>query len=420
MLNYTKSKNTYFATPKDDVKDKISLEVGDSKQPDFKPQQKIMRWDNEVNVSLRLVHDEKTPTVSKKGEVITWDGEKVKAEIYPLTEDEGGNEFEISLKYKPKTNVVQFTLVDKGVEYFYQPPLIEEIKVGDEDGRIVEVTETDAFDKDGNSIIHRPENVVGSYAIYASENKVNYVGGKEYKCGKVGHIFRPRIEDTMGNWVWGDLNIKDGILSVTIPQEFLDNAVYPVRHAAGLTFGYTTTPIGGMYAVEANRVWGPNGTITGAAGTATSISVCANRGTTGTSQMQMAIYSASNPSNLLTNGYTNSANFTRTKAWITATFTTNPTISETGYYLLANQNYERYAYYDSGGDSGWAHVFRTFNTWQNETFNMYNSNYRLGYYVTYTAGASTSIKSINGLAKASIKSINGLAIASVKSFNGLT
>jgi len=36
------------------------------------------------------------------------------------------------------------------------------------------------------------------------------------------------------------------------------------------------------------------------------------------------------------------------------------------------------------------------------------------------ATASSSIKSINGLAQASVKSVNGLAIASVKSFNGLS
>jgi hypothetical protein len=39
--------------------------------------------------------------------------------------------------------------------------------------------------------------------------------------------------------------------------------------------------------------------------------------------------------------------------------------------------------------------------------------------VTYTDGASSAIKSVNGLAKASVKSVNGLAIASVKSWNGL-
>ena len=40
----------------------------------------------------------------------------------------------------------------------------------------------------------------------------------------------------------------------------------------------------------------------------------------------------------------------------------------------------------------------------------------------YTPGgeeADTSIKTINGLAKASVKTVNGLAIASVKTINGL-
>ena len=63
-MNYAFKNNTYFATPKDDPKDRIEVEIGDSKQPDFYPQFKVMRWDNECNFSARLVHDEKTPVVS--------------------------------------------------------------------------------------------------------------------------------------------------------------------------------------------------------------------------------------------------------------------------------------------------------------------------------------------------------------------
>lgn len=215
-MNYTENKNTYFATPKDDWKDRILVEVGDSKQEDFHPQMKISRWDNEVNFSARLVHNEVTPDITKDGEKVKWEGEKVSADIYALEE---GHEFEVILNEKPDTNVVEFTIEDKGLDYFYQPELTqEEIEEG----------------------VERLENVVGSYAVYASENKVNYVGGKEYKTGKVGHIYRPRIEDADGNWTWGELKIEKGILSTTIPQEFLDKAVYPVRHAAGLTFGYST------------------------------------------------------------------------------------------------------------------------------------------------------------------------------------
>src|SRR5205085_2722515 len=102
----------------------------------------------------------------------------------------------------------------KGLDFIYQPELTSE------------------EEKEG---CVRPDNVVGSYAIFTSEEKINRVGGKEYKSGKVGHIYRPRIEDANGEKVWGELNIdtKNGVLSVEIPQVFLDKASYPVRHAAG-------------------------------------------------------------------------------------------------------------------------------------------------------------------------------------------
>lgn len=409
---FTKSKNTYFATPKDNPKDKISLEVGDSKQPDFKPQQKIMRWDNEVNVSLRLVHDEVSPTVSKSGEKITWEGKKVKAEIYPLTEDEGGQEFEITLKEKPKSNVVQFTLVDKGIEYFYQPFL----KNTNPDGSFWEENE-------GSGRIECPANVGGSYAIYASENKINYVGGKEYKCGKVGHIYRPKIIDSAGTEVWGELNIKDGILSVTIPQDFLDNAVYPVRHAAGLTFGYSTNGSSYVTGYSANRPISGGDTFTGGAGSGTSMSIYASKGSSNIN-LQMGVYDNASPKNLIANAYTGSVAINSTVKWWSANFATAPTFSAISYRLVFNCSATSYNIYcdSSGVSDGCQDPGVTFGTWPSTlTLNAtWNGNYKYSIYATYTAGSSSSIKSINGLAKASIKSINGLAIASVKSFNGLT
>ena len=44
---------TYGKVVKDNPKDRIEVEIGDSKQQNFFPQAKIMRWDNEVNFSLR-------------------------------------------------------------------------------------------------------------------------------------------------------------------------------------------------------------------------------------------------------------------------------------------------------------------------------------------------------------------------------
>ena len=87
----------------------------------------------------------------------------------------------------------------------------------------------------------RPENVVGSYAVYhQTRGRVNDSAGMEYKTGKAFHIYRPEAIDRDGNKVWCDLSISEqtGTLTVTVPQPFLDTAMYPVR--VDPTFGYTT------------------------------------------------------------------------------------------------------------------------------------------------------------------------------------
>lgn len=218
---------TYKKVAKNNPNDLLEIVVGDSKQPDFKPQAKIERWDNEANISFRLKETPEemleTPVVSDKKGKVEYKKTKREAHFYEVSPNEqfpdGAFETEIILLEKPTTNVVEFTLVDKDVEYFYQPELTpEEI----EDGVI------------------RPENVVGSYAVYAKSSKKNITNSKEYRAGKIGHVFRPRINDSAGTEVWGDLHIENGTLTVTIPQDFLDTATYPVKHAAGLTFGYTS------------------------------------------------------------------------------------------------------------------------------------------------------------------------------------
>ncbi len=315
---YSVDKNTFFATPKDDWKDRIQIEIGDSKDPTtFQPQVKIMRWDNECNVSYRLVDDEvKTESVSTVGDKIVWTKGDKEINLYDLKDGEGGFEFEVILKSKPKTNVIEFTLQDKDVEYFYQPELTaEEIAQG----------------------ASRPENVVGSYAVYAKTPKTNWTGGKEYKVGKVGHIFRPKIIDSAGTEVWGDLHIENGILSVTIPQDFLDNAVYPIKHAAGLTFGYTTIGTGGTTSIR-DRISGSQ--FTGVAGEVTKITAYCriDGGSFGIASHKAGIYIHSSLA-LLTNG--DSTTITSdmvAAAWNDYTFSSNPTASAVDYVLVLWQN----------------------------------------------------------------------------------
>jgi len=223
---------------KDNPKDKIEVEIGNVRgllgagEDEFTPDVKISRWDDEVSLTL---HPKMLDSVLTKDKELTFEDEKVvfttpkiEYQLYNIATSteypEGAFEYQVDLKEKPDTNIVSFDIETKGLDFFYQPELTaEEIAEG----------------------ANRPDNVIGSYAVYASENKINYVGGKEYKAGKVGHIYRPKVVDSKGTEVWGDLKIDTdkGILSVTIPQEFLDKAVYPVMHAAGLTFGYTSAGV---------------------------------------------------------------------------------------------------------------------------------------------------------------------------------
>jgi len=301
-VNYTKSNNTYFAEPQSNPKDRISVEIGDSKDSKFQPQMKIMRWDNEVNFSARLKTDKIQNPVK--------DGDKIKTDNIHFYELDEGYEFEVILAEKPKSNVIEFTIEDKGISYYYQPELTqEEIAQGAE----------------------RPENVIGSYAVYTSEQKINYQGQKEYKCGKVGHIYRPRIEDANGDWTWGDLKIEKGILSVTISQEFLDKAVYPVRHAAGFTFGFTGAGLSA--GASSGACYGSHAT--GAAGTATKITILVPL-YSGSAYRKYGLYTDGSTLTLVTNGNTDEVYTPNNASDISYdfTFSSNPTISAVEYWII--------------------------------------------------------------------------------------
>jgi hypothetical protein len=225
---------------KNNPKDLVVSEIGDVKQPDtFYPQAKISRWgideqNNEVNFSLRYVDNEPgEPVIEYEGKIVKYKKPKVEFHAYDLDPSElgedGGLEVELQLNEKPDTNKFNFTIQTKELDFFYQPPLTpEEIEQGAE----------------------RPENVVGSYAVYhKTKGGMNRADGMEYKTGKAFHIYRPKVKDANGVEVWGELNIDEAKreLTVTVPQEFLDSAVYPV--VVDPTFGYTS--VGG----SAANIW---------------------------------------------------------------------------------------------------------------------------------------------------------------------
>ena len=87
----------------------------------------------------------------KKESKIKWTDGIVEAQFYEL--DNGDFEFEYILKSIPSSNVIEFDIETKGLNFFYQPELTQQ-----------EIDE-------GAS---RPENVIGSYAVYHKTQSGDY------------------------------------------------------------------------------------------------------------------------------------------------------------------------------------------------------------------------------------------------------
>ena len=62
----------------------------------------------------------------------------------------------------------------------------------------------------------------GSYAVYKKETLLGE------GTGKLCHIHRPEIIDARGRRCWGDLSIVKNHLCITIPEQWLADAAYPV------------------------------------------------------------------------------------------------------------------------------------------------------------------------------------------------
>jgi len=176
-------------------------EIGDSLDVSFQPQVKVKLWDNESNFSMRLLNFG-VGSHNFDGSRVQWAGNNASCEFINSGD---GFEFYIDLISKPATNQLRFSLETKNIVVFKQPELTpEEIADG-------------AF---------RPDNVINSYAVYHSAKNNN-----EYQTGKILHLYRPKATDANSNSVWcdQDINVPVRTKVITIPQSFLDTAVYPVR-----------------------------------------------------------------------------------------------------------------------------------------------------------------------------------------------
>ena len=178
---------------------------------------KLHKWDREASVEAVLDMVE-ADTHKFSGNKIEVEDSKKKIRVYPIDVygGDGGLRFELVYKEKPPTYSFTVPIVSKNMRWGKQPFLTQE---------------------DRNKGLLCPENVEGSYAVYHISKKNN-----QYMTGKAFHLYRPIAIDAEGNKAWCELDIDRSIdptsLTVTPPQQFMNEAIYPVT--VDPDFGYTT------------------------------------------------------------------------------------------------------------------------------------------------------------------------------------
>lgn len=231
------------------------------------------------------------PMLSQK---VTWTQDPSQSmEVVPLeastTMEDGGMEINIILNSEPASNVFNFVINGAdNLDFFYQLPLWQEAGLAAPSKTCSDIQCGTAT----SSLIQRAANVVGSYAVYYRNHANHLEGGTNYGTGKAFQIFRPQIIDAKGNSVWGDLSYQNGLLTITVPQDFLDTAVYPVT--VDPTVGYTT--IGGSSLIAtANKGYGLifGATTANTGDTITSFSVYSRTTGTGTFTVWLSAFSIS-------------------------------------------------------------------------------------------------------------------------------
>ncbi|QQR65359.1 hypothetical protein IPH92_02135 [Candidatus Kaiserbacteria bacterium] len=349
---------------------KFSLEMDGGNQIEIskmKPSVTFEYFGGESSFSV-LYGDNSTPQLIEGKKLKYAVTPKEAVQVYPLEAkkgmEQGGFEMEVVLDEAPLSNVFTFTIENiDDLDFLYQPALTqEEIEAGSE----------------------QPENVSGSYAVYHKSKKDN-----EYKTGKIAHIYRPHVVDSANNEVWGTLEIINNELKVTVPEEFLKNATYPVT--VDPTFGYTS--VGGTsVAVGTDRFSGSLFTTPSDYGSFTSMSYYCDKATSG-SENSKALIVVHSTLNLATNGVaTSSSCVNGSPAWKTPVFPTSPSLTANTEYVLGavSEGVRTRLYYDTGA-ANQGHIDST---------NSYTTPANLGsathdtrkysVYITYATGSSSN------------------------------
>ena len=233
---------------------------------------------------------------------------------------------------------------------------------------------------------YRPENVIGSYVVYHS-TKMDYILGEtNYKTGKAFHIYRPFVTDSEDNKIWCDLNIDDsdsndttGLLTITIPQDFLDNAVYPI--ILDPTFGNTHA------GSSSTVIWTNNAIVCkGAPATSGNVDKMTAYGQKGVSaSIFKGVLWNFSAKTVVTNGVGGTVNTLASYSWLNMNYSTKPAIiASTNYYAGFVVNQTAYMKYDTGAANTGGYVVNNYVS-PTTLDSLFNNTRRYSIYATYSA-----------------------------------
>jgi surface protein len=352
-------------------------EIGNFETKKFEPYLKLKRWGDETYFSIwfpeKYLNREGESVGVERSEIGYGSSGRVGAKFYKKAGiEDGGLEFEVVLDEVPADNVISLPFKSQGLNFYYQPPLTEAEK---EEG------------------IVRPAEIEGSYAVYHANKK-----GGQYRSGKAFHIYRPKIIDANGDWVWAELEIAapslrgaaesgdeaiskgQGILTITIDREWLSQAAYPV--IVDPEFGYQTVGASSVHIGDIAR----GSRFTASAEMAPDrIGAYLENSGAASAQVKFAIYQ-----------YSDSSLAAETEAitipageidWYEALYSENPSLTTVEYALAAiSDSSDILIYFDSGStDQGVSQAETYADAWPDPaTFNNDNNlysiyNHDLGY-----------------------------------------
>lgn len=345
--------------------------IGDSLAANFDPVLTITAWDDECHLKIDLPTDSgkqidaiSTGRRNQSDAIDFCQRNGTNHEIY--RRDDGNLEWEIILNSAPNVHSFSFPISTSGLKFYYQDTLM-----------------------DHESLSYRPDSVIGSYAVYHStkRNGLKNSNGTmdNYGTGKAFHIYRPKAWDSDGDTVWCELLIdeKQSHLTITIPQDFLDRAKYPV--IVDPTFG--TTGVGATtYLLNGNNVRHCRYTMGATGGTVDSIAIYIDEDGGGVN-VGGAIYDESSGcNNLIDSSTAQIAVGAYDEGWLMFTSAATATLSgATDYWISACADAATYMRYDdnnSDTSSGhWSDAW-PFEASCNDGWNA--NDYTFSVYVVYT------------------------------------